>query len=168
MNFSIAAGASALMAMSSVAIPLLGAASCSKDRVCRDYTPPTTFDAMSPPVSFSRQVMPIFATSCALPSCHGSSFGTANGIYLGGTDAPAIHKKLVEIRASELPTMSFVEPGNPRESYLMRKLDGSSCLLDAQCTDGTCGESMPRNDDTLPIEQRDIVRRWIAQGAKND
>jgi hypothetical protein len=153
------------VAMGSFALPLGG---CPDDQVCRDYVPPATFDAQNPPVSFSRQVMPIFGNHCALPSCHGSAFGSANGVYLGGTDAAAIHKRIVEVRSSELPTMSFVKAGDPRESYLLRKMDGSTCLLDAQCTDASCGQSMPRNDETLPIEQRDLVRRWIAQGAKND
>jgi hypothetical protein len=50
----------------------------------------------------------------------------------------------------------------------MRKIDGSHCVLDAQCTGGDCGQSMPRNSETLPLEARDKVRRWIGQGAKND
>ena len=42
------------------------------------------------------------------------------------------------------------------------------CALDAQCTSGSCQGSMPKNDKPLAVETRDIVRRWIAQGAKND
>jgi hypothetical protein len=61
-----------------------------------------------------------------------------------------------------------VKPGDPRESFLMRKLDGSHCVLDGQCAGGNCGQSMPRDDESLPIDARDKIRRWIAQGAKND
>ena len=50
----------------------------------------------------------------------------------------------------------------------MRKLDGSQCVLDAQCKGGSCQESMPKGDGLLDLATRDTVRRWIAQGAKND
>ena len=36
------------------------------------------------------------------------------------------------------------------------------------CTGGSCLESMPKNEGLLDLATRDKVRRWIAQGAKND
>jgi hypothetical protein len=51
---------------------------------------------------------------------------------------------------------------------LMRKMDGSQCALDAQCAGGSCQSSMPKNESLLEVAQRDIVRRWIAQGAKQN
>lgn len=135
---------------------------------CADYTPPASFDAQVPTVSFAKDVMPIFARSCAFTSCHGSATGNANGVSLGSDDPTELHRAIVDVRASRLPTMSHVKPGSPRESFLMRKLDGRPCALAAQCTDGDCGQSMPHGEPLLPIEQRDTIRRWIAQGAKND
>jgi hypothetical protein len=134
---------------------------------CADYAPPAGFDATTPAVSFSKDVMPIFGQSCAFSTCHGSSVGPANGVFLG-KDAPRVHAAIVGVRGDELPAMPFVTPGNPRESYLMRKMDGSQCALDAQCTGASCQGSMPKNEGLLDIETRDKVRRWIAQGAKND
>ena len=136
--------------------------------MCSDYSPPASFNAQAPTVSFARDVMPIFTQSCAFSSCHGSATGNSNGVFLGGSDAAKVHRAIVDVRSSKLPTMSFVKPGDPRESFLMRKMDGSHCVLDAQCTGGDCGQSMPRNDETLPVDTRDTVRRWIAQGSKND
>lgn len=133
---------------------------------CKDYEPPASFDAQSPKVSFSKDVMPIFKQSCAFTSCHGLE-GSDNGVFLG-QDQAKVHQGLVDVRASELPTMAFVKAGDPRSSYLMRKIDGSQCVLDAQCVDKKCGESMPRGEGLLPVDTRDTVRRWIAQGAKND
>lgn len=166
--------ASSLSAVSSIATLALGAvlASCSSSdppasSSCNDYQPPASFDATAPAVSFSRDVMPVFGQSCAFSTCHGSTVGPANGVFLG-RDAPKVHAAIVNVRGSELPTMPFVAPGNPRESYLMRKMDGSQCALDAQCTGGSCQDSMPKNTDVLDVTTRDIVRRWIAQGAKND
>jgi len=134
---------------------------------CEDYSPPAGFDAQSPKVGFAADVAPIFKQSCAFSTCHGASTGTANGVYLG-SDTARVHTGLVSNKATELPTMPLVTPGDPRNSYLMRKIDGSQCALDAQCTGGLCQDSMPKAQDKLPVETRDVVRRWIAQGAKND
>jgi len=132
-----------------------------------DYSPPAGFDPLSPAVTFSAGVLPIFARSCAFSTCHGSTAGPANGVFLG-RDGPKVHAAIVGVKGDELPTMPFVTPGNPRESYLMRKMDGSQCALDAQCAGASCQSSMPKGDLPLDVATRDVVRRWIAQGAKND
>ena len=134
---------------------------------CADYAPPAGFDPATPVVQFARDVIPIFGQSCAFSTCHGSNVGTANGVFLG-KDPARVHTAIVNVRGDQLTTMSFVTPGNPRESYLMRKMDGSQCALDPQCTGGSCQGSMPKNQPVLEIASRDVIRRWIAQGAKND
>jgi hypothetical protein len=135
---------------------------------CGDYTAPASFDALAPAVSFSRDVLPIFAQSCAFSTCHGATVGPANGVFLGRGDAARVHAAIVGVKGDELPSMPFVTPGDPRQSYLMRKMDGSQCALDSQCTGGSCQGSMPKSDVPLELATRDVVRRWIAQGAKND
>lgn len=149
----------------------LGLVGCPADdgngSSCSDYSPPAGFDATQPAVSFSKDVMPIFGQSCAFSTCHGSTVGNANGVFLG-KDAARVHAAIVGVKGDELATMPFVTPGNPRESYLMRKMDGSQCALDAQCAGGSCQGSMPKNEEPLDLATRDKVRRWIAQGAKND
>lgn len=153
-----------------VALAAASASGCSTEppaSACNDYQPPSGFDANTPAVSFSKDVMPVFAQSCAFSTCHGSTVGPANGVFLG-RDAAKVHAAIVNVRGDELTTMPFVTPGNPRESYLMRKMDGSQCALDAQCSGGSCQDSMPKNTSVLDLATRDIVRRWIAQGAKND
>ena len=134
---------------------------------CDDYQPPAGFDATTPSVSFAADVMPIFGQSCAFSTCHGSTTGPANGVYLG-KDPVRVYAAIVGVRGDELQTMPFVAAGDPRQSYLMRKMDGSQCALDSQCTGGTCQSSMPKNESLLDVPTRDIVRRWIAQGAKNN
>ncbi len=132
-----------------------------------EYAPPAGFDALTPKVTFTADVLPIFGRSCAFTTCHGSTTGRANGVFLG-KDGPKVHAAIVNVKGDELPAMPLVTPGDPQESYLMRKMDGSQCALDAQCTGGSCGSSMPKGDVPLDVATRDVVRRWIAQGAKND
>lgn len=149
-------------------VGLLGAGcpASTEPAACKDE-PPATFDGLTPQTSFSRDVMPIFRQSCAFSTCHGSTVGDANGVFLGSETA-RVHQGLVGVASRELPTMPLVASGDPTQSYLMKKLDGAQCAFDARCRDGTCGASMPRGDDLLPQATRDTVRRWITQGAKND
>jgi hypothetical protein len=134
---------------------------------CTAYEVPASFDPAQPAVSFSKDVAPIFASSCALPSCHGSR-GLSNGVYLGDDDPAKTHEALVDAPAGELPEAKLVASGDPKKSFLMRKLDGDQCLFDARCTGASCGASMPKGGAPLPVATRDAIRRWIAQGAKND
>jgi hypothetical protein len=139
-----------------------------EERICTDHQPPAGFDAMNPPVSFSGAVVPILNRSCAFSDCHDAV--SRNGLALGDRPlgAATVHPKLVGRPARVLPSMSYVTAGNPRESFLMHKIDGSHCTLDARCENGNCGTSMPRTSDLLEESERDVIRRWIAQGAKND
>jgi hypothetical protein len=165
MRFALTAATVALAAFSSSCTSSSGS---SSGATCNDYQPPAGFDTATPVVSFANDVMPIFGQSCAFSTCHGASTGTANGVFLG-KDAARVYTAIVDVRGDELPTMPFVKPGDPRASYLMRKMDGSQCALDAQCAGGSCQLSMPKNAiSLLEVAQRDIVRRWIAQGAKQN
>jgi hypothetical protein len=66
----------------------------------------------------------------------------------------------------------------PQNSFMMYKLDGDpnlanmnnqvTCATLTCATAMTCGGSMPSCGPQLPQTQRDTIRRWIAQGAKND
>jgi len=54
----------------------------------------------------------------------------------------------------------FVVPGDPDNSYLIHKLEGSATIT---------GARMPRNAGPfLTAGQISIIRRWIQLGAKND
>jgi hypothetical protein len=78
----------------------------------------------------------------------------------------------------EIASMPFVTPGNPARSYLMHKLDGDLCTL--SCIPANplivgvegmapwCGGQEPYHEGPLSQPSRDLVRRWIAQGARNN
>lgn len=108
--------------------------------------------------------MPIFATSCALTACH-SSKDSNLGIYItsGAAQVAAELKK-------ESPTakgVRFVVPGDATNSWLMAKMDGRQADFKSKCPSGGCGTDMPPGA-ALAKEDRDIVRAWIDQGAKDN
>jgi len=157
----------ATIALAAMVCSCTSSSGSSSGSSCDDYQPPAGFDATTPSVSFANDVMPIFGQSCAFSTCHGSTTGPANGVFLG-KDPARVFTAIIGVHGDELQTMPFVTPGDPRQSYLMRKMDGSQCALDSQCSGGTCQSSMPKNESLLDLPTRDVVRRWIAQGAKNN
>lgn len=143
---------------------------------CFDYS---MFDGTRPPSSFLVDVLPVFQRSCGFSmSCHGSPVPIApNHPYLGPSpatqataqDIEQIFAQIVGVAAVAEPGMSIVTPGEPESSFLMHKLDatlGCDVLACAQ-TDG-CGDPMPQRGSPLSDDERDAIRRWIAQGALNN
>jgi hypothetical protein len=160
----------------------LGAGGCSStpdtiadagpaDAGCQAYVPPATLDLTAPVVSLRTDVIPrVFTASCAFSSCHG---GTNNnhGVLLAGD--PAEMRAGLVGAAMDAPALKLVAPGDPGASFLMHKIDADQCTLNASCTGGDCGTSMPQaSADTagpqIALELRDLVRRWIAQGAADN
>jgi hypothetical protein len=98
-------------------------------------------------------------------------------LYLGdgagaSTDPLLVYVALSAVPSHELPTMDYIAPGDPTMSYLMHKMDGDMCQFASQCdvipaSPTPCGVVMPV-PCALPVAQRDVVRRWIAQGAQNN
>ena len=157
----------AMRVLLGIALPVLAACSDPPAPSCGAYVAPAGTDLTQPPVQLQRDVIPILSRSCAFVSCHGAASGGNNGLYLG-TDGARVLAEAVGKPAGELPTMSYVAPGDPAGSYVMHKIDGDQCTLVARCAGGDCGGSMPQGSDLMAIRDRDIVRRWIAQGAKGD
>jgi hypothetical protein len=69
---------------------------------------------------------------------------------------------LVNTSSSEVPALLRVEPGNPDDSYLVRKLEGGPDIVGFQMPPTELGEQH------LPQETIDLVRAWIAAGAPNN
>lgn len=145
-----------------------GATTTDSAKTCAaDVTPAA--ELASPVAMFDADVAPVLAKSCAFSSCHGSKSVTSNhGVFLaasGGDSMTAVKASLLSA-SKALPSMPYVTPGDPERSFLLHKLDGSLCTLDAQCSGGSCGRTMPQGNDLLPKTSRDAIRRWISQGAK--
>jgi hypothetical protein len=137
-------------------------------KACASVAAPSAADLASPPASFETDVAPILAKSCAFSACHGSKGSGNHGVFLAAKSAAdvAAAKTALLSPSHALASMPYVTPGDPEHSFVMHKLDGNLCALDAQCEGGSCGKSMPEGNALLPEASRDAIRRWIAQGAK--
>ncbi len=148
-------------------------------------TPPyiSCADLTTPTVSFARDIAPVFNQSCAIGggTCHGDpnvNAMTTGQVYLGnaagGADAGQVLMGLVGQPSAEDPQMNEVTAGDPARSFLMHKLDGDQCVYAAACNAtnnpifNNCGLQQPYNSGVLDQATRDTMRRWIAQGARNN
>lgn len=144
------------------------------DSACYDYS---SFNGTSRTVSFATDVLPIFRKSCGLSAaCHGAESGPAGQPYLGppeldgaatAAQITAIFNQNVGVNSVKASTMKIVEANSPQNSFLMHKMDNTLTCGDVACEAG-CGGSMPLANPILSAADRDTVRLWIAQGAKND
>lgn len=108
---------------------------------------------------FSRLVTTIFVPNCADSSCHG---GNPPPFAPMSLDATAAYATLVNRPSSQVPSMLRVAPGDPDESYLMKKLLGTARSV------GGVDSTMPLLRPPLSAEQLELIRSWIARGAPND
>lgn len=144
--------------------------------------PLACFDAATcyaaPPtgVSFQNQLLPILVRSCGLATaCHGDTASptTDEGYqpYLGNkasegpSDVAAIRAAIIDYVAWGDPSKKVVAPGDWQHSYFMNKMDGALDQCgDLDCLD--CGLLMPKGlKNPLPVEERNLFRAWIAEGA---
>ena len=99
----------------------------------------------------------IFQPSCALPSCH-SSQTKAGALVL---ERAGVYDELVGVpplsTGARQAGLLRVAPGNPDNSFLIRKLEGD--LGPGE------GSAMPQSGPRLSDEQIDQIRAWIAAGA---
>ncbi|MCH9005106.1 MAG: CHRD domain-containing protein [Proteobacteria bacterium] len=97
----------------------------------------------------------IFTPICS--GCH-SGFGVGLPGVMNLT-AGNSHASLVGVPSIEVPALFRVEPTNPDDSYLIRKLEGGP---------GIVGVQMPQFGPFLDQATIDQVRQWITDGAANN
>lgn len=116
-------------------------------------------------VSFSTDIVPMFAKTCTL--CHGGESPSA-GLNLEASEAygALVGVQARPFRAEEGEEAEFeffhVTPGMPEVSYLLHK------SLGTQATVGGRGAQMPRGLDPWTAEEIDLVRQWILAGAPDN
>jgi hypothetical protein len=143
---------------------------------CFDYS---TFDKTMPTVSYKTDVLPIFQRSCGVggASCHGDPnasnqkqpfIALPKAMMMTADDIKKFRAANIGVASFSEPDMSLIAAGDPEHSFLMYKLDFELKCSKLKC--GTdCGDGMPRgNDNPLAQNERDAIRRWIAQGAQDN
>ena len=103
-----------------------------------------------PPTSDFQQIQTtIFTPICT--ACHVGA-NAPRGLRL---DAANSYAMLVNVASDEVPTLLRVNPGNPDQSYLVQKIEGTAAV----------GGRMPLGGAALPADRIALVRQWIAAGA---
>ena len=95
------------------------------------------------------------------PICSGCHSGpTSNNLPSGMnlTSTANSFAALVGVASIEVPAVNRVEPGDPDNSYLIHKLEGTQSV----------GSRMPQGGPFLPQATIDMIRDWITDGAPNN
>ena len=101
-------------------------------------------------VDYSTQIQPIFTSRCT--ECH-SGAGAPQGLRL---DSANSYANLVGVASREVPSLERVEPGDPDNSYLVQKVEGTAAV----------GGRMPLGRTPLTADQIALIRQWISEGAE--
>lgn len=119
-------------------------------------TPPPPPNPPPPPfgANFSEIQANVFTPNCATAGCH-SGAGAPQGLRLEESTSYAM---LVDVASNQVPTLDRVDPGNPADSYLVQKLEGTAAV----------GAQMPLNGTPLQQASIDVIRQWIIDGAIDD
>ena len=106
-------------------------------------------DPVTATVNYGAQIQPIFSQRC--DHCHSGS-GAPQGLRL---DAGNSYGDLVDVPSQEVPSLKRVDPGDPDNSYLVQKIEGTAAV----------GGRMPLGGSRIPQEEIDLIRQWISEGA---
>ncbi len=121
---------------------VIGLAACGDDNA----TNPTNVSTLS---TFSSIQLNVFNPVCAVSGCH-------NGTQSPNLTASVSYTNILNVASSQGPV--YIQPGNPNNSYLYRKLTGVNII----------GERMPRGRGALPQAALDSISVWIEKGAQNN
>jgi cytochrome c5 len=124
--------------------------------------PPPKVDPVTPPsppvgsgeggasASFQTIQDNVFTPICTV--CHAGD-AAPQGLKLDASNSYAL---LVGTKSTEVAELLRVKPGDPNNSYLIQKLEGTASV----------GSQMPLGGTALPKATIDYIRQWITEGAK--
>jgi hypothetical protein len=111
--------------------------------------------AASGSVTFSQLQNEILTPSCAVSGCHAQSNPMPpEGLVLS---AGVAHGNIVGVPSNQMPTLDRIEPGDPNNSYLVRKVEGTGQ-----------GGRMPLGQPALSNELIQNLREWVVDGAQDN
>ena len=111
-------------------------------------------EPIDPTATFTRVQNEVFTPTCAALGCHDPLGHQENQILTPGR----AYAQSVGVASVQMPSLMRVQPGDPTNSYLYRKIIGS----------GITGDRMPQGGPFLSDAQIKLVRDWIRRGAPND
>lgn len=102
-------------------------------------------------VSYAGDIQPVFDTNCT--GCHG--VGGNAGLNLN----PGVsYGNIVNVPSSQMPNLMRIKPGNPANSYLIRKIKG----------EGISGGRMPLGRSPLSAAVIGKFETWVNEGAQDN
>jgi hypothetical protein len=128
---------------------ILGACTGGDGSGLPGQAPPGGFDP-----NFSEIQANVFTPNCATTGCHLGA-GAPQGLRLDDSNS---YGMLVGVRSSQSASVLRVAPGDPGNSYLIQKLEGTASV----------GAQMPLNAPPIAQASIDVVRQWITDGAIDD
>ncbi len=111
--------------------------------------PPTGFNSV-----FSEIQSNVFSPTCAVSGCHQGA-NAPWGLQLDSTNSYGL---LVGVASGGFPATMRVAPGDPDNSYIIHKLEGTAAV----------GARMPLNGTPLSTADIATIRQWIMDGAIDD
>ncbi len=97
----------------------------------------------------------IFTPTCSVAGCHSGPPGPNLPAGMDLSSASASFSSLINIASFQVPTTLRVAVGDADNSYLIRKLEGTSSV----------GSRMPQDGPFLDQATIDVIRLWIDTGA---
>jgi hypothetical protein len=98
----------------------------------------------------------VFTPICSV--CHAGA-GAPEGMQLS---AGVSYDMIVNVASQEQPELDRIKPGDPDDSYLLQKIEGTAAT-GAQMPDG-CPVTQPCLDQATI----DAIRQWVSDGAPNN
>ena len=117
------------------------------------------FEATFGIVTPAPQTLDDIQASTFTPICSGCHSGPTSTILPSGmdlSDADASFTSLVGVASLEVPAVVRAAAGDPDNSYLIQKLEGTAAV----------GQRMPFGGPFLPQTTIDGIRQWITDGAQ--
>ena len=148
-------------------------ASCGLSSSCHGCDamnePGCTTGGFNPFLGVSSAAMPGPLSTAQMQAIIDQTVGKTASTQTSSVDPPAVVGD---------PDLKIIAASDPQHSFMMYKLDGDpnaadpnaqvSCVTLTCATSKGCGLAMPSGGPQLPQSERDTIRRWIAQGAKNN
>ncbi len=113
---------------------------------------PITLPGANEQIVYSKHIAPIFQASCGGGGCHMSG-ERASDLSLNSWD---------EVMTGSSSYGAVVIPYSGRKSHLLQHISTDTNIAPMATP------RMPLGRDPLPIEQIQVIKRWIDEGAKND